>query len=68
MSPKAQPVNIEAPKKAEDLPAFIAKLKKDHPGKKLETTASGLRYVVLKDGAGAVGKGKAIKAHYTGTF
>jgi len=65
-----QPVNIEAPKKAEDpAAAFIAKLKKNHPGKKLETTASGLRYVVLKDGAGAKpGKGKAIKAHYTGTF
>lgn len=65
-----QPVNFEAPKKAEDpAAAFIAKLKKDHPGKKLVTTASGLRYVVLKDGAGAKpGKGKAIKAHYTGTF
>ena len=65
-----QPVNFEAPKKAEDpAAAFISKLKKDHPGKKLVTTASGLRYVVLKDGAGAKpGKGKAIKAHYTGTF
>ena len=60
----------DASKKAEDpAAAFIAKLEKDHPGKKLVTSQSGLRYVVLKDGAGAKpGKGKAIKAHYTGTF
>ena len=60
----------DAPKKAKDpAAAFIAKLEKDHPGKKLVTTATGLRYVVLKEGAGSKpGKGKAIKAHYTGTF
>jgi len=48
---------------------LIAKLKKEHPKAELVTTKSGLRYIVTKAGAGAkVGKGKQIKAHYTGTL
>jgi len=46
---------------------IISKLKKDYPKSNLITTESGLQYVVTKAGAGAkVGKGKKIKAHYTG--
>jgi peptidylprolyl isomerase len=49
--------------------AIIAKLNKDHPKAKLVTTKTGLRYVVTQAGAGEkVGKGRKIKAHYTGTF
>ena len=48
---------------------LIAKLKKEHPKEELVTTKSGLQYIVTKAGAGAkVGKGKQIKAHYTGTL
>ena len=72
VSENAQTVSAgtDTSKKAEDpAAAFITKLEKDHPDKKLVTTATGLRYVVLKEGAGSKpGKGKAIKAHYTGTF
>ena len=48
---------------------LIAELKKKHPTAKLETTKSGMKYFVLKDGEGdKAGKGRDIKAHYTGTF
>ena len=54
-------------KKAVD--ELIAELKKKHPKAKLETTKSGMKYFVLKDGEGdKAGKGRDIKAHYTGTF
>ena len=56
----------EAEKAVEQL---IAKLKKEHPKAKFETTKSGMKYFVLKDGEGdKCGKGKKIKAHYTGTL
>ena len=45
----------------------LAKLKKDFPNAELVTSKSGLKHVVAKDGAGAkAGKGRKIKAHYTG--
>ena len=48
---------------------LIAELKKKHPKAKFETTKSGMKYFVLKDGEGdKCGKGKKIKAHYTGTL
>lgn len=46
---------------------IISKLKKDHSKSGLITTESGLQYVRTKEGTGEkVGKGKKIKAHYTG--
>jgi len=51
------------------LEEVIANLKKDNPGKELVTTASGLRYIVVKPGEGAKpAPGTNIKAHYTGKF
>jgi FKBP-type peptidyl-prolyl cis-trans isomerase len=48
---------------------LLAKLEKDYPKKELVTSKSGLRYLVTKEGSGEkVGKGKKIKAHYTGKF
>ncbi len=48
---------------------LIAELKKKHPKAKFETTKSGMKYFVLKDGEGdKCGKEKKIKAHYTGTL
>ena len=48
---------------------LLAKLKKDHPKKKLITTESGLRYLVTMAGKGEkAGKNRKIKAHYTGKF
>jgi len=48
---------------------LIAELKKKHPKAKFETTKSGMKYFVLKDGEGdKCGKGKKIMAHYTGTL
>ncbi len=48
---------------------LLAKLKKDHPKAEVVTTKSGLKYIVTKGGAGEkAGKGKRIKAHYTGTL
>ncbi len=45
----------------------LAKLKKDFPNAELITSKSGLKHIVSKDGAGAkAGKGRKIKAHYTG--
>ena len=65
-SPKARE-NKAKDKKAVD--ELIAELKKKHPKAKLETTKSGMKYFVLKDGEGdKCGKGKKIKAHYTGTL
>lgn len=55
-----------AEQKAE-LANVIAQLKKDNPGKELVTTASGLQYMVVKEGEGEKPKpGTVIKAHYTG--
>ena len=55
--------------KERPLKTFLAKLKKDYPDNELVTTETGLQYLVIKDGAGdKAGKGKKIKAHYTGTF
>jgi cyclophilin family peptidyl-prolyl cis-trans isomerase len=46
---------------------FLANLEKQHPGK-IVTTASGLKYVVLKEGKGPKkpSKGQEITAHYSG--
>jgi peptidylprolyl isomerase len=50
------------------LEAFMAGLEKQYPGQ-LQTTASGLKYVVVKEGSGPKPpKGTQIKAHYTGKF
>jgi peptidylprolyl isomerase len=58
-------VDVQSDKK--QIEKIINKLKKDYPKAKLITTKSGLQYVVTKVGAGdKVGKGKKIKAHYTG--
>ncbi len=54
---------------AKNVDELIAELKKKHPKAKLETTKSGMKYFVLKEGEGdKCGKGKRIKAHYTGTL
>ena len=48
------------------LDSVVAELEKEH-GTKTVTTPSGLRYLVTQAGTGdKVGKGKKIKAHYTG--
>ena len=61
--------NPEESVKAKTVDELIAELKKKHPKAKLETTKSGMKYFVLKDGEGdKCGKGKKIKAHYTGTL
>ncbi len=63
-SPKA-----ETQAKAKTVDQVIDELKKKHPKAKFETTKSGMKYFVIKPGEGEkVGKGKKIKAHYTGTF
>ena len=55
--------------KAKTVDDLIAELKKKYPKAKFETTKSGMQYFVLKDGEGdKCGKGKKIKAHYTGTL
>jgi len=55
--------------KAKTVDDLIAELKKKHPKAMFETTKSGMKYFVLKDGEGdKCGKGKKIKAHYTGTL
>jgi peptidylprolyl isomerase len=64
--PKAEENGAKDKKTVDDL---IAELKKKHPKAKFETTKSGMKYFVLKDGEGdKCGKGKKIKAHYTGTL
>ena len=61
--------NLATEMKDKPMRDLIAKLKKEHPKAELVTTKSGLQYIVTKAGAGAkVGKGKQIKAHYTGTL
>ena len=56
-------------KREKQLAAFLATLTKKYPGKKLETSKRGVKYLVLKPGSGEkVGKNKLIQAHYTGTF
>lgn len=51
----------------QEKPADSAAVKKEEMAPKEITTASGLKYVVLKEGAGAVPKkGDMVKAHYTG--
>jgi len=58
-------VDVQSDKK--QIAEIISKLKKDHPKSDLITTESGLKYVRTKEGTGEkVGKGKKIKAHYTG--
>ncbi|MCZ6874455.1 MAG: peptidylprolyl isomerase [bacterium] len=50
------------------LDGFLADLEKQYPGK-LQSTDSGMKYVVLKEGRGAKpAKGVKIQAHYTGKF
>ncbi len=48
---------------------LIAELKKKHPEAEFVEGKSGLQYFVIKKGKGdKSGKGRDIKAHYTGTF
>ena len=55
--------------KAKTVDQLIAELKKKHPKAKFETSKSGLQYFIIKEGKGdKAGKGRDIKAHYTGTF
>jgi cyclophilin family peptidyl-prolyl cis-trans isomerase len=55
----------QAPERA--MQNLLAKLKKDFPKSELVTSKSGLKHLVVKEGSGdKVGKGKKIKAHYTG--
>ena len=56
-------------KREKQLTTFLASLSEKYPKSKLLASKSGIKYLVLKPGAGEkVGKGKKIKAHYTGTF
>ena len=55
--------------KAKTVDQLIAELKKKHPKAKFEMSKSGLQYFIIKEGKGdKAGKGRDIKAHYTGTF
>ena len=57
---------VEAEKEAAQ--PFLDSLKKEH-GDKLMKTASGMHYVILKEGTGSKPTtGAQVKAHYTGTF
>ena len=68
ISPNPPPPENKA-KAKETVDELIAELKKKHPDAKFETTKSGMKYFVLKDGEGdKCGNGKKIKAHYTGTL
>ena len=65
-SPKAEE-NEAKDKKAVD--ELIAELKKKHPEAEFGESKSGLQYFVIKEGKGdKAGKGRDIKAHYTGRF
>ena len=67
VSPRLQAEENQA--KAKDVDKLIAELKKKHPKAKFETSKSGLGYFIIKEGKGdKAGKGRDIKAHYTGTF
>ena len=56
-------------KREKQLAAFLATLTKQYPGKKIESSKLGVKYLVIKPGTGEkVGKNKLIKAHYTGSF
>jgi len=58
-------MDVQSDKK--QINGIISKLKKDYPKSELIATKTGLQYVVTKAGGGAkAGKGKKIKAHYTG--
>jgi len=49
------------------LQGLLDGIKEQHPGKEIVETASGLRYLVLAEGAGSPpNAGTTIKAHYTG--
>tara|TARA_Y100001934_G_scaffold271162_1_gene357267 strand:- start:1169 stop:1687 length:519 start_codon:yes stop_codon:yes gene_type:complete len=66
-APTQAPTETQA--KAKTVDELIAELKKKHPDAKLEKSKTGLQWFALKPGEGEkVGKGKPIKAHYTGTF
>ena len=68
ISPSFQENNIEA-KDEKTVDELIAKLKKKHPKAEFVESKSGLQYFVIKEGKGdKAGKGRDIKAHYTGTF
>jgi peptidylprolyl isomerase len=55
-------------KMAQAMAVLLADLEKQYPGK-LQSTDSGMKYVVLKEGSGPKpAKGTMIQAHYTGKF
>ena len=71
---KASRAEVEKAKKAAAnekalLTQVINDLKKQHVGKEIVTSASGLQYLVLENGDGdKPAKGSKVSAHYTGRF
>jgi peptidyl-prolyl cis-trans isomerase A (cyclophilin A) len=64
---KAAAEKLKEADRSQELPAFEAWVKKNYPMAK--KTASGLYYVVIKEGAGANPTiGQNVKVHYTGMF
>ncbi len=64
----AQAVAAHEAKSQQALDAFLAELEQQYPGK-VQTTPSGLTYVVVREGEGPTPpRGTRIQAHYTGKF
>jgi peptidylprolyl isomerase len=64
---QAAAAQARAEQAKQQIEAFIADLKQQHPDKELVTTASGLRYLVTAEGQGEKpARGTVVQAHYTG--